>query len=123
MDLDKELNMEMTKDGTIRTAWSGWADADKCPLCEREGPGIANIYRKGHRRGNGIMLETGLSYCEDCYKKPECEIHWQKWWAEEWKSQEQVCEDNWQKHGIYGNCGGYYGIPSMHFGYAKTDKV
>ena len=112
----------MTGDGTIRSTWSGWADKDKCPLCEREGEGIANVWKKGHRRGNGIILETGLSYCKDCAFTPACEEHWKKWWAEQWREEQQRCEENWEKYGVYTNVGGRYGMPSFYFGYAKTPE-
>lgn len=114
--------MHKDKDGTIKTNWVGWDNKDKCPLCGSEGKDIANIWKKGHNRRHGIILETGLSYCEKCFVTPECEEHWKKWWAEQWQKQEEQCEENWEKYGVYTNVGGYYGVPSFHFGYAKTEE-
>lgn len=107
---------------TIRTNWVGWNNEDKCPLCKREGKGIANIWKKGHSRSNGIILESGISYCEECAYTPECESHWKKWWKEKWQKQEQRCEENWEKYGVYTNVGGTYTPVSFYFGYAKTPE-
>lgn len=105
----------------IKTDWDSWANTDKCPLCGEEGEKIANVYKKGHCRANGIILETGLSYCKKCSKTPECETHWNNWWAEQWKKQEEFCEDNWEKYGVYTNVVGWLSVPSTYFGYVKTE--
>lgn len=104
----------------IRTDWVGWDNKDVCPLCKKEGKNIANVYKKGHARKNGAMLESGISYCEDCADTPECEEHWNNWWQSQLNEQEDACEKNWREHGVYTNIGGHFGAPSFYFGYAKT---
>lgn len=107
---------------TIKTDWINWCNKDKCPLCEKEGPGIACVYKKGHGRANGIMLEWGISYCTDCASTVECKKHWSKVWQEAWKESEQRAEDNWNKYGVYTNMGGSLSEVSYYFGYAKTEQ-
>lgn len=62
----------------ISSNWVNWANENRCPLCDREGDNIANVWKKGHLRSSGIMLEWGLSYCKDCAKTQESENHWKK---------------------------------------------
>jgi len=92
--------------------------ADECPLCHKQGEGIAKNYKKGHYRADGIVLESGLSYCDECIKTPECEVHWKQWWKDQWAKCEAKAEKNWQEHGVYTNVGGSDG-PSRYFGYVK----
>jgi hypothetical protein len=111
---------ENIMEGMIRSTWENWISADKCPLCQREGKDIANVWKKGHCRADGIILETGLAYCKECVDTEAAEEHWKKWWVEQWKEEEKRCEENWAKDGVYTNVGGYFHIPSFYFGYAKT---
>jgi hypothetical protein len=89
-------------------------------MCGRTGKGIANHYKKGHTRRNGLHLESGVCYCEECFNSPECEEHFKKAWAEMWKNCEERAEENWEKYGVYTNVG-HNGGPSFYFGYTKLE--
>lgn len=114
------MHSEMIDDKfTIKSVWGGWANSDKCPLCRKEGKDIACNWKKGHTRANGIMLESGISYCNECIGTKECEEHWKKWWQDQWKKCEKSAEENWKNYGVYTNVGGGMIGPSRHFAYAK----
>src|SRR6185369_12203455 len=108
-------------ENTIKSTWLNWANDDQCPLCKRTGKNIAMHYKKGHRRNNGIILEWGLSYCEDCASTEACEEHWKQAWNEKWKECEDYAEVQYQKWGVYSAVGSVFGQPSRFFGYAKTE--
>ena len=101
--------------------WQSYAGNKPCHLC---GEPDAPVYKKGHSRKNGVMLEASQLYCRNCdtNRKEEVQQDFDKWWSEEWTKCEAECEANWQKYGIYGNCwDSMKNQPSTHFGYVKNE--
>lgn len=117
----------MTEQDKDRIVWEsdagifGHPDAI-CHLC-KVAPGT--VYRKSHKRQNGVHLESGVKYCEECNAncREECDQDFKKWWEKEWAECEAHAEDNWQKHGVYTNVVGSEkhgpGGCSTYFGYVK----
>ena len=103
--------------------WQGFSGNPKCHLCDFN-PGV--VYRKSHKRQNGIILESSVMYCKSCCdnRKEEVTQDFEKWWADEWEKCEAIAEKNWQEHGVYTNVSGGANEPgqlSTYFGYVKLE--